>query len=186
MRLRFAAAVAALVVAVSLGTGADGTPQSESVEIQMQLGDVLFEEGRYRESLEAFENAVKVAPPDRLRRARGGLIQSALRVAEFESARVQAEFLIKESPRAAESLALYGDALWASGLFEQAEAKYKEALSATPELARGLHGMARSLASRSQYDEAMVQAQAALRLSPRDLEIHHTVGSIYERTHKYE
>ena len=32
----------------------------------------------------------------------------------------------------------------------------------------------------------MDEAQAALRLSPRDLEIHHTVGAIYERMHKYE
>ena len=32
----------------------------------------------------------------------------------------------------------------------------------------------------------MVEAQAALRLAPRDLEIHHTVGAIYERMHKYE
>ncbi len=32
----------------------------------------------------------------------------------------------------------------------------------------------------------MNEAQAALRLSPRDLEIHHTVGTIYERMHKYE
>ncbi|HVH29972.1 MAG TPA: aspartyl protease family protein [Vicinamibacterales bacterium] len=184
--LRFALAASAVVVAVSLVTRADGTPQSEAVEIQLQLGDVLFEEGRYRESLEAFQNAVKVAPPDRLRRARGGVIQSALRIADFESARQHAESLIKESPRSPESIALYGDALWASGLFEQAEEKYKEALAVTPELARGLHGMARALASRSRYDEAMVEAQAALRLSPRDLEIHHTVGSIYERTHKYE
>jgi tetratricopeptide (TPR) repeat protein len=184
--LRFALAASAVVVAVSLVTRADGTPQSEAVEIQLQLGDVLFEEGKYRESHEAFQNAVKVAPPDRLRRARGGVIQSALRIADFESARQQAESLIKESPRSPESIALYGDALWASGLFEQAEEKYKEALAVTPELARGLHGMARALASRSRYDEAMIQAQAALRLSPRDLEIHHTVGSIYERTHKYE
>jgi Flp pilus assembly protein TadD/predicted aspartyl protease len=184
--LRFAFAASALLVAVSLVTRADGTPQSEAVEIQLQLGDLLFGEGRYRESLEAFQNAVKVAPPDRRRRARGGVIQSALRVAEFESARQEAEHLIKESPRSPESIALYGDALWASGLFEQAEEKYREALAVTPEMARGLHGMARALASRSRYDEAMVQAQAALRLSPRDLEIHHTVGSIYERTHKYE
>jgi tetratricopeptide (TPR) repeat protein len=184
--LRFAAVASALVVGVSLVGRADGTPQSETVEIQLQLGDVLFGEGRYRESLEAFQNAVKVAPPDRLRRARGGVIQSALRVADFESAREQAEELIRESPRAPESMALYADALWASGLFDLAEAKYKEALAATPELARGLHGMARALASRSQFDDAMIQAQAALRLSPRDLEIHHTVGSIYERTHKYE
>ena len=147
---------------------------------------MLFGEGRYQESLEAYRNAVKVAPPDRMRQARGGLIQSALRVAEFESAREEAEQLIKESPRAPETLALYGDALWASGLFEQAEAKYKDALATTPELARGLHGMARSLAARGQLEQAMVEAQAALRLAPRDLEIHHTVGSIYERTHKYE
>jgi tetratricopeptide (TPR) repeat protein len=185
-RLRFALAASTLVVAISLVTHADGTPQSEAVEIQLQLGDVLFGEGRYRESLEAFQNAVKVAPPDQLRRARGGVIQSALRIADFESARQEAEHLIKESPRSAESIALYGDALWASGLFEQAEERYKESLGVTPELARGLHGMARSLASRSRYDDAMVQAQAALRLSPRDLEIHHTVGTIYERTHKYE
>ena len=46
--------------------------------------------------------------------------------------------------------------------------------------------MARSLAARGQLEPAMVQAQAALRLAPRDLEIHHTVGSIYERTHKFE
>jgi len=32
----------------------------------------------------------------------------------------------------------------------------------------------------------MNQAQAALKLSPRDLEVHHTVGAIYERMHKYE
>jgi predicted aspartyl protease len=32
----------------------------------------------------------------------------------------------------------------------------------------------------------MSEAQEALRLSPRDMEVHHTVGAIYERMHKYE
>jgi predicted aspartyl protease len=184
--LRFAAVGCALVGALSLIVRAAEPPQSQSVEIQLQLGDMLFNEGRYPEALDAYQTAVKVATADGMRRARAGVIQSALRVADFEVARVEAEDLIKESPRAAESLALYGDALWASGLFVQAEAKYTEALAATPDLARGLHGMARSLAARSRFEEAMVQAQAALRLAPRDLVIHHTVGSIYERTHKYE
>ena len=44
----------------------------------------------------------------------------------------------------------------------------------------------RSQLARSQLDGAMNQAQAALRISPRDLEIHHTVGAIYERMHKFE
>jgi predicted aspartyl protease len=46
--------------------------------------------------------------------------------------------------------------------------------------------MAKSLAARAKLDEAMDEAQVALRLSPRDMEIHHTVGTIYERMHKYE
>src|SRR5262249_51121880 len=86
----------------------------------------------------------------------------------------------------ASALALYGDALWASGLFEEAEARYREALAITPDHARGIHGVARSLLARNQLEEALNQAQSALRLSPRDLEIHHTGGAIYERMHKYE
>src|SRR5205814_8142976 len=46
--------------------------------------------------------------------------------------------------------------------------------------------MAKALAARSRLDEALNEGQMALRLSPRDLEIHHTVGTIYERQHKYE
>jgi Flp pilus assembly protein TadD/predicted aspartyl protease len=185
-RFRFVAAASILVIGVTLGMRADDTPPSQSAEIQLQLGDTLFGEGRYQESLIAYRNAVKAASPDQLRVARSGLIVSALRVAEFETAREEAERLIRESPRNAESMALYGDALWASGLFEQAEAKYQQALTLSPQLARGLHGVARSLAARGQFEQAMVAAQAALKLAPRDLEIHHTVGSIYERTHKYE
>ena len=182
---RFTAAASAFVLAVSLVIHAEGI-QSQSAEIQLQLGNMFFGEGRYRESLEAYTNAVEVAPPDQMRQARSGVILSSLRVAEFAAARGEAEKLIQESPRAPESIALYGDTLWASGLFEQAEAKYQDALAMTPDLARGLHGLARSLGARGQLDLAMVKAQAALRLAPRDLEIHHTVGSIYERTHKFE
>ncbi len=182
-RLRFGVAASALVAAVLALHAQEG---SQSVEIQLQMGNMLFAEGRYQESLEAYQNAVTVAPADQIRPARVGLILSSLRVAEFEKARQEAEKLIQENPRSPESLALYADALWAAGLFEQAEAKYRDALAITPDLARGLHGLARALAARDQLDEALLKAQAALRLSPRDLEIHHTIGSIFERKHKYE
>src|SRR4029077_16213465 len=76
--------------------------------------------------------------------------------------------------------------LWASGLFDAAEDNYRGALAMSPELARGRHGLAKSLLARTTLDEATNEAQAALRLAPRDLEIHHTVGTIYERMHKYE
>jgi Flp pilus assembly protein TadD/predicted aspartyl protease len=179
-------AVLLLIAAASLVIHADGTPPSQAADVQLQLGTLLNAEGRYVDSLEAFQNALKTTDTAMLRAARAGVITNALRVAEFDLARYEAETLVKMAPRDASALALYGDALWASGLFEESESRYREALALTPDLARGLHGMARSLLARNQLDEALNQAQSALRLAPRDLELHHTVGAIYERMHKYE
>jgi tetratricopeptide (TPR) repeat protein len=179
-------AASAIVAAASLVIGADATPSSQASEIQLQLGDVLFSEGRYLDSLDAYRNALKTAPADAVRRPRVGLISSALRVAEFDLAREEAQKLHDAEPRNPLSMTLYADALWSSGLFEEAEVLYRDALAASPDLARGHHGMAKALVARSHTEEAMNEAQAALRLAPRDLEIHHTVGTIFERMHKYE
>jgi tetratricopeptide (TPR) repeat protein len=181
-----AASIAVLVAAASFALHADATSQSQTAEIQRELGDEFLAEGRYQDALDAFQRALAVAGPDDIRAARAGVVQSALRVAEFDLARVEAEKLVLVSPKAPEALALYADALWASGLFEEAEARYRDALAVASDLARGHHGLARALAARSLLPEAMNEAQSALRLSPRDLEIHHTVGAIYERMHKYE
>ncbi len=181
-----AVAVSALVAAASLVIRADVTTPSQAAEIQLQLGDILFSEGKYLDSLDAYKNALKVSASDAYRRPRIGVIASALRVAEFDLARDEAEKLFQADPNGPDAMSLYGDALWSMGLFQEAETKYKDALAAAPDLARGHHGMAKALAARSHLDEAMNEAQAALRLSPRDMEIHHTVGTIYERLHKYE
>ena len=181
-----AVAVSAIVAAASLVIRAEVIPPSQASEIQLQLGDILFSEGKYLDSLDAYRNALKSAPSDSSRRPRVGVIASALRVAEFELARTEADKLHQADPKGPDAMTLYGDALWSMGLFQEAEQQYKDALAAAPEQARGHHGMAKSLAARDHLDEAMNEAQAALRLSPRDLEIHHTVGAIYERLHKYE
>jgi Flp pilus assembly protein TadD len=163
-----AVAVSAIIAAASLVIRAD-VPSSQAVEVQLQLADILFSEGKFLDSLDAYRNALKVAPSDAVRRPRMGVIASALRVAEFGLASEEAEKLFTSDPKGPEAMTLYGDALWSMGLFQEAEAKYKDALAA-----------------RSHLEEAMNEAQAALRMSPRDLEIHHTVGTIYERLHKYE
>ena len=180
------AAASLVVAAASFVIRADATPTSQASEIQLQLGDLLFAEGKYVDSLEAYRNALKIAPPDSVRRPRVGAIASALRVAEFGLARTEAEKLYLADPTGPEAMTLYGDALWSSGLFQEAEIKYRDALTVAPDLARGHHGMAKALAARGRLTDAMNEAQAALRLSPRDLEIHHTVGTVYERQHKYE
>ena len=174
------AAVSAIVAAGSFVIRADTTPPSQASEVQLQLGNLLYSEGRYLDALDAYKNALKTAPLDNTRSARIGVISSALRVAEFDLARREAERLVKADPNGPDATSLYGDALWASGLFDEAESRYRAALAKVPDLARGHHGLARSMAARSRLDEAMNEAQAALRLSPRDL------GTIFERMHKYE
>jgi predicted aspartyl protease/Flp pilus assembly protein TadD len=180
------AVASAIVATATFLISADTTPASEASEVQLRIGDLLFAEGRFSDSLDAYRNSLKTASPDGTRRPRMGVIASALRVAEFGLARVEAEKLHQSDPKGPDATALYADALWSSGLFQEAESGYRDALAAAPELARGHHGVARSLAARSRLEEALGEAQAALRLSPRDLEIHHTVGTIFERMHKYE
>lgn len=179
------AAASAAVVAASLVIRADVTPTSRSGELQLQLAHEFFREGRYLDALDAYRNALSGAAPASARAARTGIVQASLRVAEFASARAEAEALLAISPRDPGALALHGDALWASGLFEEAEARYRDAVAIQPQLARGLHGVARALAARSQLPEALTEAQASLRHAPRDLEAHHTIGAIYERMHRF-
>src|SRR3954467_1313758 len=100
MRSALRVAVAsALVAAASFALRADTTPPSQASEIQLQLGDLLFSEGKYLDSLDAYRNALKAAPPESARRTRGGGIASALRVAEFDLARNEAEKLYQADPK---------------------------------------------------------------------------------------
>ena len=177
----------ALVVGVAvLVIRAHAGQSSETPEIQLQLGTLLLDQGRYFDSFQALGHAVRSNDADVVRRARPGFILSSLQLAEFDVARAEADALVKSDPDDADVAALHGDALWAQGLFESAEAEYERSLALAPNLARGHHGMARSLLARSRLDAAMVEAQTALANAPRDLEIHHTVGSIYERMHRFE
>ncbi len=180
-------AMSVMVVGASVAIyGGDVISQSQSGEVQLQLGHEFFREGRFADSLDAYRKALKSAGPVNIRAARSGVIQSALRIADFPVARIEAATLLEESPEDPSVLATYADALWASGLFEEAEGRYRDALAKAPELARGLHGMARALAARTKLDEALTMAEAALRHAPRDLEMHHTLGSVFERMRRYE
>ena len=115
-----AVAVSAILAAASLVIRADVNPPSQSAEVQLQLGDILFSEGKFPDSLDAYRNALKVSAPDGVRRPRMGVIASALRVAEFDLARDEAEKLFRSDPTSPDATTLYGDALWSMGLFQEA------------------------------------------------------------------
>jgi len=182
--LRHLLAVTAALVALMVVTGrsADSTYSA----IQLQLADLLIAEERFPEALEAFARAKDGATPEQLFRARQGTVLSQLRLARFADARVEAELALAESPDDPEAIVMGGEALWAAGLFDEAEQAFEDGLALDPNVPRGHHGRAKALMSRNRLDEALEVAQHALSLSPRDGEFHHTVGSLYERMHRFE
>jgi predicted aspartyl protease len=180
---RFGITLVIVLVAVfasrarAVGTDAD---------VQYQAGTLLFDETRYWEALQAFERATQSEDAALAVRARKGKIRTALRVAEFTMARKEAETLRAQAPGDAEAVALYGDALWSVGLFDEAEATYRDAAALAPASARARFGLARSLATRTRLDEALNEALAAAAAAPRDGEIYAAIGEIYERMNRYD
>lgn len=175
---------AVMVVGVLSGLAAF-SPVSDP-DVQVQLGRFLFSQGLFREALGSFQSALGAESADTRGAARKGVVQSAVRVAEFSLARAEALTLRLERPRDSDAISLYGESMWASGLFGTAEAAFRDALALAPKDARALTGLGRALSARGRQPEALEQALAALSLNPRDPEVHHTVGNIYERLGRYD
>jgi len=179
-------ALLAVFVTVGLVMAVEAFTPSDTPEIQLQLGSLLYADGRFSEALTAYEHAVGSAEPRVRVPARIGLVQSALRVGSFQKARTAAEVLLEERPSDAFALAVYGDAMWSAGLFDEAERGYQLALTIQPEQARGHNGAARVLSARGRYDQALEHSLQAVRLDPREADFHHTLGNVYERLGRYD
>ena len=183
--LRFVLSAVA-VVACTLVLRADDRITAGDAELQFQLGNLLSDETRYREALDAFDKAIHTDDPSLHLRAREGKVKTALRIAEFDLAQNEAELLRAEAPSDPVALSLYADSLWSAGLFDEAEDMYRHALAINNESSRARYGIARSLATRTKLDEALTEALAAVAMAPRDGEIHAEVGGIYERLNRFD
>lgn len=155
-------------------------------ELQYQLGNLLSDETRYVEALAAFDRASQAPDFDLSVRARKGKVKTELRLAEFVTARRDAEQLHNDAPGDNDAATLYGDALWSTGLFDEADTVYEDVLKREPGSSRARFGVARSLATRSRLDEALREGLAAVAAAPRDGEIHAAVGDIYERLNRFD
>jgi Flp pilus assembly protein TadD/predicted aspartyl protease len=177
------AAAAAMFNLGIRAAGQQATPQDPAA--QYQLANELYESARYREALGAYEQVAQAGDEGLAARARKGKVRAALRIAEFEMALREADLLNQNATADAEARTLHGDALWANGRFDEADAAYREALDKAGST-RARFGLARSLASRTRLDEALQEAQKAASESPEDPEIHALVGLIYERLNMFE
>lgn len=159
---------------------------TEDPAVQYQFANDLFEAGRFRDALDLYGLATQSKDPALAARARKGRVRSALRTADFDLALVEAQTLTTDQPADAEADSLLGDALWAIGMFDEADGAYSKALKEAPESSRARFGLARSLSTRNRLEEALTEAQAVAAVSPRDAEIQALVGMIFERMNRYE
>ena len=180
-RIALTAAACAAVLAAPLASSS-----VDDAEVQLQLANLLFDETRFEEALNAFKKAGETTDGSLALTARIGYVRTALRIGRFQEAQREAMSLRTMAPRNPEALSAYADALWSAGMFDEAESSWRDALAIAPGSSRARHGLARALASQSKLDAALDEAQAALKTSPRDSELHHTVGSIFERMRRYE
>src|SRR5262249_32505437 len=178
--------LAAALIVCTIVIGASDIVSTGDGELQFQIASILFDENRYDEAIAAFERAARADDPVLALRARKGKVRAALRIADFTGARSDAEALRRDMPSDPEAATLYGDSLWAAGLFDESDQLYEDALTLNPQSSRAHFGHARSIATRNRLEEALDEALAASAAAPRDPEIHHAVGEIYERMNRFD
>jgi len=186
IRARLAIALVCICLLSLSVVAASRKVSSATAAMQIAVADVLYDHADYRAAMHVYLAATNCDDRVLRDRARAGTVRSALRIAEFGVAATQLAALNENSATDPATLALAGDALWASGRFDEAEKAYRHAVALAPASPRGRHGLARALASKSQMESALDEIQAALRDSPDDSDLHHTLGTIYERMHRYE
>jgi tetratricopeptide (TPR) repeat protein len=175
--------VAIFAAAVTLGAQHPLTP-SEAAD-RYARATRYFADARYEEAYKRYNEVFSTGEADLSSRALKGMIRSALRLSSFQTARREAEAL-RAATNDEDSLTLFGDALWGSGLFDEAEAAYREAGQRYPGSARARFGVARSLAARGRPDEALTEGLTALTAAPADPEILVLVAELYERLFRYD
>ena len=186
VRTRVAVALACVGL-LSWSVVASGRKVSAATaSIQIAAADVLYGEADYRAAMHVYLAATDCEDAAIRDRARAGTVRSALRIAEFGVAITQLAGLGGAGATDPATLALAGDTLWAAGRFDEGEAAYRNALRLDPASPRARLGMAKAYASRNQMGSALDQIQAALRSAPGDADVRHTLGTIYERMHRYD
>ena len=177
--------VFAVAMALPIVIDAQSTPATARSETRLQLGDLLRGDQRPWEAIRVYTRAKEGATQEQLVRASTGLLDVLMQVAEFTRALREAEILRALAPENAEAVALSADAQWAAGLFDEAEQIYRDVLVLDPESGRARHGLAKCLATKLQYDEALDWVQSALDVSPNVAVYQHTLGYLYQRMHRF-
>ena len=117
--------------------------------------------------------------------ARIGIVRSALRIGEFTEAQREARRCARwrrTIPRRCRCT----PTRCGRPACSTKPSRYRDALALAPACRAASTAWPAPSPRRTKLDEALNEAQAALKTRPRDTEMHHTVGAIFERMRRYE
>lgn len=187
MRLSFGprGAVAAFV-ALAIGTWTLGVAGQTKEDALLREGTSLMAKLQYEQALNAFGGARSSTNARTRVRAGAGLVQAFLRLGMFREAAIMGADVAAKDPGVASALSVHADALWAAGLFTEAETRYAQALTLDRNDPGGRHGRARSLAAQGKLDEALTEAQRAIAEDGKEPVYHYTLAAIYEQRRQFK
>ena len=175
-----------ILAIIVLASALAGAQVPSSSEAQLQLADVYMGRMQFQEALIAYRVARDSDNPNVRLRAGAGSVQALLRLSRYREATLEGESVASRDPSMAAAIAIHADTLWAAGWLSDAEARYDHALRLDPGDPRALHGRARSLAARGQFDRAIEAVNGAIAAAPREPVYYYTLSSIYERRPEFD
>lgn len=151
----------------------------------LQAADAFMTNARYREAVLAYRSARNT--DDAVVRVRAGVgeIRALHRIAAYIDGRIVGAAVAAADPADANALAIYGDGLWGSALFLEAEAQYAAALAIDPSNARARHGRGRSLGAQHRFDDALADLLHATKTDPGEAAYWCSLASVYEQLRRY-
>jgi predicted aspartyl protease/Flp pilus assembly protein TadD len=153
---------------------------------QLERGDTLMSRLQYEDAYVVYK-ALRDSNEAQTRvRAGAGMVRALLRLNLYAEAAKEGAAVAERDGTLASALSLHGDALWASGLFQEAEARYDQALRIDPADPIALHGRGRSRAARRQFEAAEADVKQAIAVSPKEPAFYYTLASIFEDTRQYK
>lgn len=168
-----------VVVALSLSLTLSAQ-ESSSQENQLERGDALMSRLQYEDAYVAYKSLRDSSEAQTRVRAGTGMVRALLRLNLYADAAREGAAVAERDGALAAALAVHGDALWASGLFSEAETRYTEALRIDAQDPTALHGRGRAKAARRQFDLALADVRQAIAGAPKEPAFQYTLAAIHE------
>ncbi len=156
-----------------------------SQDTQLAKADTLMARLQYEDAYVAYRSLRESDEALTRAKAGAGMVRALLRLSLFAEAAKEGAAVAARDGHLASAVALHGDALWASGLFDESEDRYEAALAIDAADPTALHGRGRSHASRRRFEAALSDVRQAIAAAPREPAFHHTLAAILEETRQF-